>query len=996
MTISLPHPRVLLTLLVCLIGIHSTVLGTPPPPGQNLTLKAPIKTWDEGIPLGNGLTGGLLFGSDNLLIIGLDRGDLWDERPYSGVGANWWKKYPWQDDRSLPIGDNAYRGASPTKLPGGRIHITLADDQKLTEFGLSYATAEGYVKTTGGHEVRSFFSATAPIAFLKISGPAPKSIDVLSPLDVVKYERGNNAAGHSPGSVDLLGYPDATQGKNETARWYLQKATDGLSYCVYIDTRRSGNETVAAIAITSTEDGSDPVAIARQRCTNALAQGYNAAFQPHARWWKNFWDQSSVTIPQSDIQQQYTFVRYLYGTGSRLGAPPMPLQGVWTANDGKLPPWKGDYHTDLNTQMTYIAYFGSGDFESGNSFLEYLWNLRPFFREFAKDFYQTNGLSVPGVMTLAGQPIGGWPQYSLSPTNTAWNAHQFYLHWRYTQDKKFLQERAYPWCSEAGQCLAELLKPDDTGTLKLLRSTSPEIHDNSARSWMKPNTNYDNMCIKMLFLSLQEMADACNKPDDAKKWATLAEKLGPWHVAPDGELMLSSEEKLTYSHRHLSNLMGLFPFNLITSEGGQAQQQQIKASLNAWDKLGTRAWVGYSFSWMSCLRARVGDAEGALRNLDIYTKAFVLRNGFHVNGDQTRSGFSGFTYRPFTLEGNFLAMQAVHEMYLQSWSATPGQRDTEVIRVFPAMPWRWHEASFSDLRTEGAHRVSARWENNATVWFKLVAGKNGIVRIRDNFDGRVPKWSRNGVVKKGENFEVSLNAGEILEATLDKPKTIPAEPENAAEPVVIQSRIGLNATKLPLRLGADGHGGNKFRGDIAQAYVFDRVLSPQEIAALAIYDRAIVPTEESGQGGELPPAAKNAAMAFDINRDVKTVGGVTRVPATGRIKGEVFHFDGTGYLEIPSSPRLNGTSGLTLAAWIRPDSVDSDMRIFDKAIPGQSVGYLLDTHPKNSLRLLTQLPSYSAKLQVGEWVHVAGTVNPSTKEEVLYLNGKEVSRRTAE
>ena len=75
---------------------------------------------------------------------------------------------------------------------------------------------------------------------------------------------------------------------------------------------------------------------------------------------------------------------------------------------------------------------------------------------------------------------------------------------------------------------------------------------------------------------------------------------------------------------------------------------------------------------MACLRARVGDAEAALRNLDIYVHAFILRNGFHANGDQTGSGFSSFTYRPFTLEGNFLAMEAVHEMLLQSWSAHPG------------------------------------------------------------------------------------------------------------------------------------------------------------------------------------------------------------------------------------------------------------------------------------------------------------------------------------
>ena len=227
----------------------------------------------------------------------------------------------------------------------------------------------------------------------------------------------------------------------------------------------------------------------------------------------------------------------------------------------------------------------------------------------------------------------------------------------------------------------------------------------------------------------------------------------------------------------------MYPFNLITCEGSEKDRQRIRASLAQWDKLGTSRWCGYTFSWMSCLRARVGDAESALRNLDIFVKAFILRNGFHANGDQTKSGFSNFTYRPFTLEGNFLAMQAVQEMLLQSWSPTPGTRDTEVIRIFPATPWRWHDVSFADLRAEGGHRVSAKRENNATTWLRIVAGHNGLVRIRDNFGGRTPHWTGGDVKKVGENFEVTLESGQVIEATLPKPVSIPPAPANLAKPV---------------------------------------------------------------------------------------------------------------------------------------------------------------------------------------------------------------------
>jgi len=47
------------------------------------------------------------------------------------------------------------------------------------------------------------------------------------------------------------------------------------------------------------------------------------------------------------------------------------------------------------------------------------------------------------------------------------------------------------------------------------------------------------------------------------------------------------------------------------------------------------------------------------------------------------------------------------------------------------------------------HRVSAKRENNATTWFRLVAGKEGAVRIPGNFGGRELKCNRRSVKKAG-------------------------------------------------------------------------------------------------------------------------------------------------------------------------------------------------------------------------------------------------------
>jgi hypothetical protein len=587
-------------------------------------------------------------------------------------------------------------------------------------------------------------------------------------------------------------------------------------------------------------------------------------------------------------------------------------------------------------------------------------------------------------MTLAGEPLAGWVQYSLSPTMSAWSAHLFYLHWRYTMDDRFLCQRAYPWCQAVGTCMEQLLKPNDNGVLVLPLSSSPEVFNNSQRAWLEPNSNYDLMCLRMLFLSLAEMADALGLPADVARWQSLSERLGPYHVRADGTLKLSADEDLPGSHRHLSNLMALHPFNLISVDGDEQERRMIDATLVEWEEFGTRGWTGYSFSWMAALRARVGRGEEAFRYLDLYAKAFVLRNGFHVNGDQTRSGLSGFTYRPFTLEGNFLALNAVHEMLLQSWSPTPGQRDTEVIRVFPAVPWRWHRTRFADLRTEGGHRVSAARRNNATASFTLTAGRDGEVRIRDNFGSRRPTWNRSGVKRSGRDYVVHLSRGETISATFPVPAEIPEAPANVAEPFVPPSRWSIRKNSLPIRIGADSGGGSRFRGAIRRASIFSGPLDAEAIARLAAAPDALAN----------PPAnpvvswyaGNNGRWGTHGDRRLRTraVGDVP-LGSDGATLGD------DGYLEVENSADLHLAEGLTLEAWIKPHVASG--RILDKCPAGTANGWTFDMYPAGALRLITCDPhlTRTGVIEPGKWTHVAAVADGETGRRVLYVNGKPVA-----
>lgn len=715
-------------------------------PETDLRLDAPIERWDEGIPLGNGLMGGLLWGGGNVLKVSLDRGDLWDLRRPDIVKQPDWnyatiKRLVAEGDQKeisrlfdAPYNDIPY----PTKLPVARLELEFPAQNQIKRFSLDLATATGQVDLVKGR-VRAVFDATRPVAFLDINGPEPAPRFVPS------------------AAVKKLGYPAAEVGEEGDFAWVVQSASkgDALKYAVALKKQRDGNRTRIAVTITSTADGDDPLAIAKEQLDAALA---GQSLDPHRRWWAYFWDKSGVRVPDEDIQRQYDLVQYFYGAASRRWAPPMPLQGVWTADEGSLPPWKGDYHHDLNTQLTYWAYLAAGHFDEGLSFIDFMWDLLPEHRRFAKTFYGTGGAAVPGVMTLDGKALAGWAQYSLSPMDGAWVAQAFYKHWRYTMDDAFLRERAYPYMVALAECYVDLLEPGDDGKLKLPLSSSPEIHNNTIKAWMTPNTNFDLALLRWHFTALAEMAQELGEAGAAERWRGVLAKLDDFAVEPDTmALMLSPDESLTESHRHHSQVMAIHPLGLITIEGSDRDRAVIEGTLAQMEELGTRNWCGYSFSWMACIGARAGKPETALKYLDIFVSNFISRNGFHLNGDQKGGEYSNFKYRPFTLEGNFAAAEAVHEMLLQSWG--------DVVRVFPAVPAEWADVEFEKLRAEGGWIVSAKRAAGKTASVSVRATVDGPLRLRDPFNGAPVEWNLQGVKKDGRDYIIDLKGGQELIGT---------------------------------------------------------------------------------------------------------------------------------------------------------------------------------------------------------------------------------------
>ena len=707
--------------------------GEVPPAQHDLIFGRLATTWDEGLPLGNGLLGALVWQKDGHLRLSLDRSDLWDLRPMQNIDLpEWsfsWVQEQWRENHYRAVQekfDVPYETSpAPTKIPAGALEFDLGGFGDVQSARLSVDEAVCRVIWTGGKSFECFVQAGKPCGRFRFQS-APE--DLRPELVAPAYGTPESPGADSVTGQDLsrLGYVQGKKTESPGLIVYRQPGWGGFDYEIAVAWRADGHGTIDGAWSINSKFSDDRKELPAEPLVKAeLEQDFEQSLRAHGRWWGSFWSKAGIDLPDKVLEKQWYLEQYKFGSAARRGAPPISLQAVWTADDGKLPPWKGDFHHDLNTQLSYWPCYSGNHLEEGLGFLDWLWELRPGFKRYTRGYFGVSGLAVPGVSTLLGEPMGGWIQYSFSPTIAAWLAQHFDLHWRFSRDRRFLEERAYPWVREVAVFLDELSLRDLKGTRRLPLSSSPEIFDNRREAWFEKTTNYDLALIRWTFRTAAEQAEELGKKDDAKKWRRVLAEWPDFAVDPAGGLMFAPGLPYAESHRHFSHLMAFHPLGLIDASNGAKDEQIIKKTLATLDRVGTDWWCGYSFSWLGNLRARALDGEGAAEALRTFALCFCLPNSFHANGDQSKTGKSRFTYRPFTLEGNFAFAAGIQEMLLQSHAG--------VVRVFPAIPAGWRGAAFRTLRAQGAFLVSARKSAGAVEEVEVLAEKGGRLRLRNPF-----------------------------------------------------------------------------------------------------------------------------------------------------------------------------------------------------------------------------------------------------------------------
>ena len=398
----------------------------------------------------------------------------------------------------------------------------------------------------------------------------------------------------------------------------------------------------------------------------------------------------------------FQYGRYLLIASSRPGSLPANLQGVW--NHSKTPPWNADYHVNINLQMNYWPAETTNLAETALPLFDFIDSLVEPGSRAARRILDASGWTLflnTNVWGFTG--LIDWPTAFWQPEAGAWLARDYYEHYRYQRDDRFLRERAWPVMKGAARVwLAGLRTDPDDELLVVSPSYSPEHGPFTAGTAMSQQIVYD------LFTNVVEAAPRAGDEAFGKEVAAALARLDPGiRVGSWGQLQewKADLDVRNDDHRHVSHLFALHPGRQISVIEQPRLARAARVSLDARGDGGT----GWSKAWKINFWARLLDGDRAHKLLGEQLRSSTLPNLLD-------------THPPFQIDGNFGAVSGMAEMLLQSQHGE--------VHVLPALPGAWPAGSVQGLRARGDLTVDVCWSSGEPEEVAVRAGRSGPVALR--------------------------------------------------------------------------------------------------------------------------------------------------------------------------------------------------------------------------------------------------------------------------
>ena len=476
-----------------------------------------------------------------------------------------------------------------------------------------------------------------------------------------------------------------------------------------------------------------------QMIADASAKSYDQLLAAHKADYQNLFSRVRVdfggTIPQVTTDQllnaykegtynkyleelYFQYGRYLLICSSRKGTLPPNLQGIWNRYDSS--PWSAGYWHNINVQMNYWPVFCTNLSELFDCYIDYYEAYVPHVTDVAKNHIQSkhpdnydpdgqNGWSIAtgaspyGVGLPQGGGVDGYGTGALM-------AKSFYEYYDFTRNKELLEDKLYPAVLGAASFMSRIMEP--YGDLLLATpSTSPEQTHAGQSNYRTIGTAWDQGNAYEMSKNAIELANVLGKQEDeiVQYLSGRYEKFDPVQVGYSGQIKEYREENYYGDigeprHRHISQLVGLYPGTLINSTT-PAWLDAAKVTLN---KRGDQS-TGWAMAHRLNLWTRVKDGNRSYTLLQTLLKKGTLTNLWD-------------THPPFQIDGNLGGTSGIAEMLLQSHEG--------YIEPLPARSDAWGSGSYDGLLARGNFEVSAKWTNGQAEEFRILSKSGGRVSVK--------------------------------------------------------------------------------------------------------------------------------------------------------------------------------------------------------------------------------------------------------------------------
>jgi hypothetical protein len=792
----------------------------------NLIYEMPVSKSEEGMPVGNGVMGSLVWTTPSSLSFQINRVDVF---------ANDANSNNFYEPHTDYCGGIAFVDVEFPEYE--KVFSGNAFRQMLSCYQALVHTEGKQVKTT------VFAWSDQDVIAIKIEDERDIQLPVVIHLRTLRpaiVKKGDHSASSTleRKTENRIVLTEIFREKDFTCKAAVAVTVDGTDAESWkindedmVLTVKGGSKSFVVLisSAVSFDRNTDIASEATATLDNALSIGYDAMLASHTAWWKSFWERSYVRLHSQDgiadnVMSHYYYFLYVMGSSSR-GEYAPKFNGMLWNTGGDIREW-GNLYWGANQSCYYNGLFPANRPELMEPYFKMHTRMYPSLAKAAEQQWGSKGIYIPETVGFDGLPELSedlatemrelyllqkpWDERSQKftgyahtkmPFNSRWNwkgndgwkdglwhtsdkkkgpfgqvthifsrgakiAYQYWMQYEYSQDRKWLEEQAYPMVKGIAEFYRNFphFKKEADGKYHIRH-----INDNES-IWDGHNTVEEISSMMGIFPVAIKASEILNVDNALRRqWKEILDNLSPLPLSSDYPNPANKPITFVRSLPPFArgegntlpdpNTMPVWFFDFCTLESPDRHMLEIAS--NTFDAFfpngiheSSEIRVLSKLPVSGVLLGRKDAARHLLPNQISMAETGVLRNRMDLREGKQTTGVQRL--------GRMA--DALHNALCQSIPSKPGE--DHVIHLFPAFPEEW-EAEFS-LLCRGHFMVTSSFQNGNTKFVRIVSNSGKECRIRNPWGDAKVTLFRNGkkyrTIKAGLiRFSTKINDTFVIE-----------------------------------------------------------------------------------------------------------------------------------------------------------------------------------------------------------------------------------------